>query len=149
MRLAAFVARLSIFSAIFFNSHYMQGQEKSEPHYEKTIKNYYGGFEKKDWKQVADQLAEDFTFTSPAPDDHISLDKFKIKCWPQSEHIRRFEFIKIIGNTEEAFAIIQVITTDNKVIRNTEYFRFNNNGRIKSIEVFFGGNGQGYPTNVK
>jgi hypothetical protein len=149
MKPAIFIIPLSILITIFFGSSISYCQVKQEPLYEKTIKNYYGGFEKKDWKQTADQLAEDFTFTSPAPDDHITTDKFKTKCWPQSEHIRRFEFIKIMGNRDEAFAIIHVITMDNKIIHNTEYFRFNNNGRIKSIEVFFGGNGQGYPTNVK
>ena len=149
MKPATFVISLFILSALFFTDKYGLGQEKQEPLFEKTIKKYYGGFENKDWKQVADQLADDFTFTSPAPDDHIKTDEFKTKCWPQAEHIRHFEFIKIMGNRDEAFAIIHVITMDNKVIRNTEYFSFNNNGRIRSIEVFFGGNGQGYPTNVK
>ncbi|MBA4055360.1 MAG: hypothetical protein C0490_11660, partial [Marivirga sp.] len=80
--------------------------------------------------------------------DHISVQKFKDKCWVQAEHIKDFEFIKIIGNKNEAFAIIQVITRDNRIIRNTEYFNFSN-GKIKSIEVFFGGTGQGFPTNAK
>jgi hypothetical protein len=43
---------------------------------------------------------------------------------------------------------VHVITTDERVIRNTEYFTFES-GRIRSIEVFFGGTGQGFPTNGK
>jgi hypothetical protein len=42
----------------------------SEPAHEKVIKTYFGGWKKKDWGIVASQLAERFTFTSPAPDDH-------------------------------------------------------------------------------
>lgn len=116
--------------------------------YEKIIHDYYGGFEKKDWNLTAKQLANGFTFTSPAPDDHIPIEKFKEKCWPQAEHIKKFELIKIIGSGKEAFALIHVITDHDKVIRNLEYFIFSG-GKIKSIEVFFGGTGQGYPTNEK
>lgn len=121
---------------------------KMEKQYEKIIHDYYGGFEKKDWTLTAKQLADGFTFTSPAPDDHISLERFKEKCWPQAEHIKKFEFVKIMGNDKEAFALIHVITDHDKKIRNLEYFTFSN-GKIKSIEVFFGGTGQGYPTNEK
>jgi len=115
---------------------------------EKIIKSYFAGWEKKDWETVASNLADGFTFTSPAPDDHINIDAFKAKCWVQAEHIRRFDFIKITGNEKEAFAIVHVITNEDKIIRNTEYFKFEK-GKIKSIEVFFGGSGQGFPTNVK
>jgi hypothetical protein len=33
-------------------------------------------------------LAEDFIFTSPNDDDHISKDEYWKKCWPGSEKIR-------------------------------------------------------------
>ena len=49
----------------------------------------------------------------------------------------------------EAFAIMHVITTEGKLIRNTEYFVFDDQGKIKSIEVFFGGTGKGFPTNAQ
>ena len=125
-----------------------QPTENRGPGYEKIIKDYFSGWVKKDWNVVSSQLADGFTFTSAAPDDHISTEKFKEKCWVQAQHIQKFEFVKIMGNDSEAFAIVHVITTDNKVIRNIEYFNFNN-GKIKSIEVFFGGAGQGFPTNAK
>jgi hypothetical protein len=125
-----------------------QSAGKPDKAYEKIIKDYFGGWASKDWNQVSAQLAEGFTFTSAAPDDHISIEKFKEKCWVQAQHIQRFEFPKITGNDHEAFAIVHVITKENKVIRNVEYFNFVD-GKIKSIEVFFGGNGQGFPTNDK
>ena len=54
---------------------------------EKIIRAYFGGFAKKDWNQVAAQLDDNFTFTSPAPDDHINIAQFKAECWPQAEHM--------------------------------------------------------------
>jgi hypothetical protein len=122
--------------------------EKVYPEHEKIIRRYFEGWEKKDWTQVAAQLADGFTFTSTAPDDHISVETFKEKCWIQADHIRKFEFVNIAGTTNEAFAIVHVITTDNNVIRNVEYFTFSD-GKIKAIEVFFGGSGKGFPTNAK
>ncbi len=56
--------------------------------------------------------------------------------------------MRITGDGDTAFALVHVITTDDRVIRNTEYFAFEN-GKIRSIEVFFGGTGQGFPTNGK
>jgi hypothetical protein len=144
--------KLVILMSILVGQYCCNGQgldkEKQNQLHEKIIKDYFAGWVKKDWNAVSGQLAQGFTFTSAAPDDHISIEKFKEKCWIQAEHIQRFDFIKITGNEQEAFAIIHVITTENKVIRNIEYFNFSN-GKIKSIEVFFGGTGQGFPTNER
>lgn len=140
---------LPILVAGIFSCYSQDAEDKKQNRtYEKIIKSYFEGWERKDWHLVSDQLAEGFTFTSAAPDDHISVEQFKEKCWVQADHIQKFEFIKIIGNDNEAFAILHVVTSDNKIIRNTEYFTFSN-GKIQTIEVFFGGNGQGFPTNEK
>jgi hypothetical protein len=112
------------------------------------IDNYFAGWRLKDWNLVEKNLAQGFTFTSAAPDDHLTIDNFKQKCWPQAEHIKRVEFARIAEGENDAFAIVQVITMDERVLRNVEYFTFSN-GKIKSIEVFFGGSGLGYPTNKK
>jgi hypothetical protein len=53
---------LLVFCNIFV---YANSQSK-----ERLVKNFFNGFEKKDWSMVAGQLAEDFTFTSPYGDDH-------------------------------------------------------------------------------
>jgi hypothetical protein len=115
---------------------------------EKIIRNYFSGWQNKDWNVVANNLAEGFTFTSPAPDDHINMQQFKDKCWVQADHIRTFEFPKVAESGNQAFAIVHVLTTDNRVLRNVEFFTFEGQ-KIKSIEVFFGGNGLGFPTNKK
>lgn len=114
----------------------------------KIIKTYFSGYVNKDSSLTFSQLADGFTFTSPAPDDHIPLAVYKKKCWPQSKYIKSIHFISIIQDGHHAFALYVGTTTDNKVIRNTEYYTFSN-GKIASIECFFGGSGAGYPTNAK
>jgi ketosteroid isomerase-like protein len=113
---------------------------------EKVIKKYYGGYEKKDWNSVENLLADDFSFTSPNNDDHIGIEKFKEKCWPEADKIERFDVDKVFENGDEAFVRYQCWTTSGKSFRNTEYFRFGN-GKIKEIEVFFG-TGQGFASNA-
>jgi ketosteroid isomerase-like protein len=122
--------------------------ELSDSEHVRIIRGYFAGWERKDWDEVVRHLAPEFTFSSPAPDDHLSIEQFKAKCWNQAGHIARFEFPKIVGDDREALAIVHVVTRDGRVIRNVELFTFRD-GRIASIEVFFGGGGQGFPTNAK
>src|SRR5689334_24925463 len=89
---------------------------------EVLIKTYLMGFEKKDWNLVAAQFADDFNFTSPAGDDHISLATYKEKCWQTSKFFKKVEFSKIIVQGNCAFATYNITTTDNKIVRNTEYY---------------------------
>ncbi len=116
---------------------------------EKIIRTYLSGYEKKDSMMTFSQLADGFTFTSPAPDDHIPIAVYKTRCWPQSKFTKKVEFEKIIQQGNFAFAIYNITTNDNKHLRNTEFYTFSNDGKIKSIECFFGGSGAGYPTNAK
>ena len=113
----------------------------------KIIKTYFSGYEKKDWSITSSQLADGFTFTSPAPDDHIPLAVYKERCWPQSKFIKEIKFITIVQDGDHAFALYSGTTIDNKVIRNTEYYTFSK-GKIKSIECFFGSSA-GYPGKTK
>ena len=112
---------------------------------EKLIKTYFTGYEKKDWNMVAAQLADDFTFTSPNGDDHLTLAQYKERCWGTSKFFKTIEFPKIVVDGSTAFAMYNITTTDNKVVHNVEYYTFSN-GKIKSIECFFGA-GLGYPGN--
>lgn len=96
------------------------------------------GFEKKDWSMVASQVSDDFNFTSPNDDDHINIKQYKDKCWSTgSKLFKSIEFIKIVVDRNTAFAMYNITTTENKIFRNVEYYTFSN-GKIKSIETFFG-----------
>ena len=112
---------------------------------EKVVKAYYSGFEKHDWNTVAAQFADGFTFTSPNNDDHISIEKFKEKCFSTNKFFKKVNFIKMTESGDDLFLLVEIITTDNNVVRNVDVFNFNA-GKIKSIEVFFGA-GSKYPGN--
>lgn len=111
---------------------------------EKIVRAYYSGFERKDWNAVASQFADGFTFTSPNNDDHISIDKFKEKCWGTAKFFKKVDYIKMVENADDLMLLVQITTVDDKVVRNVDVFSFSNTGKIKSIEVFFG-TGSQYP----
>ena len=124
-------------------SGYAQTVEK-----ENAVKGYYSGFENHDWTAVRSQFADDFTFTSPNNDDHIPIEKFKEKCWPTNKFFKKVNYIKMAESGDDLFLLVEIVTTDNKVVRNVDVFSFNSTGKIKSIEVFFGA-GSKYPGNPK
>jgi hypothetical protein len=109
----------------------------------KVVKAYYSGFEKHNWNLVVSQLAKSFTFTSPNNDDHISFEKFKERCWPTNSFIKKVNYIKMTESSNDLILLVEIITTDKKVVRNIDVFSFSR-GKIKSVEVFFG-LGAGYP----
>lgn len=109
---------------------------------EKVVWNYYSGFENHHWNTVAAQLAKGFTFTTPI-NDHIPLDTFKKECWGTNKYFKNFKFIKMSESGNNLFLLVEIFTTDNKVVRNVDVYKFFA-GKIKSIEVFFGA-GSKYP----
>jgi hypothetical protein len=119
-----------------------QGTEK-----EKVAMAYYSGYEKHNWNMVVSQFADSFTFTSPNNDNHISVEKFKEKCWPTNKFFKKVKFIKMAESGDDLFLLVEIATTDNKVVRNVDLFNFHA-GKIKSIETFFG-HGEWFPGNKK
>jgi hypothetical protein len=112
---------------------------------EETIRNYYAGWEKKDWGATAVLLANSFTFTSPNGDDHIDLRAFHAKCWlGQAEFIDRFELEDIAAAGDQAFVRYLCRTNRGTSFRNVEVFRFTGE-KIGGIECYFGGQ-HGYPS---
>src|SRR5664279_5160018 len=74
------------------------------PKSDETIRKWYAAWEKKDWRPVDILLADDFTFTSAAGDDHISKSTFKTRCWEtQIDFIRHFDLERITTGAEDAF----------------------------------------------
>lgn len=114
---------------------------------EKVVKAYYSGFEKHDWDTVVEQFAQGFTFTSPANDDHISIERFKEKCWPTNSFIKKVNFINMTESGNNLILLVEIITTEDKIVRNVDIFNFKQ-GKINAIEVFFG-LGEWYPGNKK
>lgn len=108
------------------------------------IRKYYGAWVRKDWGVVDALLADGFTFTSAAPDDHISKATFKTRCWDtQSALIESFDLERVLGAGDEAFVRYLCRTKDGKSFRNVEYLRLQD-GKVVAIECYFGG--AGYPS---
>ncbi len=114
---------------------------------EKVIRQYYTAYVEKDWHMLEMILADGFTFTSPAGDDHINLKLYKERCWPNSNNSKKFDLEKIIVDGDDAFVTYNGWTNDGKLFRNTEFFKLKD-GKIMSNECFFG-SGVNFPNNTK
>ena len=95
---------------------------------------------------MASQFADGFTFTSPL-NDHISVKEFKDSCWGTNKFFKKVNYLKMIESGNDLMLLVEIITTENKVVRNVDIFNFNS-GKIKSIEVYFG-RGSKYPGNAE
>ena len=114
---------------------------------EEIVRRWYKAWEKKDWGPLDVLLAENFTFTSAAGDDHISKSTFKKQCWEtQADFIDHFEIEQLFGHDDEAFVKYLCRTSNGKSFRNVEFLRVGN-GKVQSIECYFGGRST-YPSAV-
>ena len=105
---------------------------------EEVVRKWYRAWEEKDWGPVDSLLAEDFTFSSAAGDDHISKSTFKTRCWEtQIDFIKHFDLERVSTGTDDAFVKYLCHTKDGKSFRNVEYLRIKN-GKLESIECYFG-----------
>ena len=105
---------------------------------EEIIRKWYAAWEKKDLDTFDILLANDFTFTSAAGDDHISKSAFKTQCWKtQIDFIQHFDLERITTGKEDAFVKYLCHTKNGKSFRNVEYLRIKN-GKLQSIECYFG-----------
>ena len=108
---------------------------------EEIVRKWYKTWEveKKDWGPFDALLADNFTFSSAAGDDHISKSTFKTNCWDtQINFIGQFELERVFASGNEAFAKYLCHTKNGKSFRNVEYFRLND-GKVEAIECYFGG----------
>ena len=102
------------------------------------IRKWYAAWEKKDLDTFNMLLADNFTFTSAAGDDHISKSAFKTQCWDtQVDFIGHFDLEQITTGAADAFVKYLCHTKNGKSFRNVEYIRIKN-GKLQSIECYFG-----------
>jgi SnoaL-like domain len=113
---------------------------------EKAVRAYYTAFVTKDWNLIQGVLADGFTFTSPV-DDHINVQAFKERCWPNAAKMKSMDLDQIIVNGDIAFVIYNGWTIDGKLFRNSDYFKLKD-GKISAYECFFGP-GISYPNSGK
>ena len=146
MKINKFFVLLIVWTTLYSNVSFAQKSPDNLPQ-EKLIKQYYAAYEQKDWHMLELILDNGFTFTSPAGDDHINVTVYKERCWPNAEKTKKFDLEKVIIDGDDAYVTYNGWTTDGKLFRNTERFKFKN-GKIKENECFFGP-GVSFPNNVK
>ena len=105
---------------------------------EEIVRKWYAAWGQKDWGPVDSLLADNFTFSSAAGDDHISKSAFKEQCWKtQINFIGQFDLERVSTGADDAFVKYLCHTTNGKSFRNVEYLRIKN-GKLQSIECYFG-----------
>jgi ketosteroid isomerase-like protein len=105
---------------------------------EEVIRKWYAAWGQKDWAPLDSLLADNFTFSSAAGDDHISKSAFKEQCWKtQINFIKDFDLERVSTGADDAFVKYLCQTTNGKSFRNVEYLRIKD-GKLQSIECYFG-----------
>jgi ketosteroid isomerase-like protein len=105
---------------------------------EEIVRKWYAAWGNKDLATFNMLLADNFTFSSAAGDDHISKSKFKTQCWDtQVDFIGNFDLERITTGADDAFVKYLCHTKNGKSFRNVEYLRIKN-GKLESIECYFG-----------
>jgi ketosteroid isomerase-like protein len=105
-------------------------------------KAYYRAYERYDRTFMEEHLAADFTFTSPF-DDHIDRAAYFERCWPKQPLHQKFDFVTVMQDGDTVFVAydctmhIPNATHSAARFRNAELMTFQN-GKLKSVDVFFG-----------
>ena len=106
---------------------------------EELIRKWYTAWKDKDFATFNNMLADNFTFSSAAGDDHISKTTFKTQCWDtQINFIKGFDLERVATGRNDAFVKYLCYTKNGKSFRNVEYLRIDENGKLISIECYFG-----------
>ena len=103
-----------------------------------TVRDSYGAYVSGDRGLLEGILSEDFTFYSP-PDPGIDRATYFERCWPNSELLDSFEFVRLIESGDEVIVTYESTKTDGNRFRNTEILTFDGD-KISKAEVYFGWN---------
>jgi len=106
---------------------------------EELIHKLYTAWKDKDLATFNNMLADNFTFSSAAGDDHISKATFKTQCWDtQINFIKDFDLERVTTGPNDAFVKYLCYTKNGKSFRNVEYLQIDENRKLISIECYFG-----------
>lgn len=104
------------------------------------VRRYFAAYENSDRAEIERLLADDFRFTSPY-DDRIDRAYYLRRCWPTSEHVRRYRFDKLVADGDDVLVVYELELDDGSRLRNAELLRIAD-GRVREVEVYFGAFGQ-------
>ena len=109
----------------------------SEPSSVEVVRSFMKAFLEQDRARAEALMADDFVFTSPQ-DDHLDKATWLERCYPTADHF------------DEPSQTLEIAEIDGVVLHRYEYrvngVRWRNaeasqveGGRVKSVEVYFGG----------
>lgn len=104
------------------------------------VHRYFAAYENSDRAGIERLLAQEFRFTSPH-DAGIGRVRYMQRCWPNSEHIRRYHFRKLVADGDDVLVAYELEFDDGSRLRNAELFRIVD-GRVREVEVYFGAFGE-------
>jgi ketosteroid isomerase-like protein len=82
-------------------------------------------------------LADDFRFHSP-PDPDLDRAGYFERCWPQHGGIARRDAVRVIESGDEVVVTYEAQRPGEDAFRNTEVITIRDDGRIATVEVYFG-----------
>jgi ketosteroid isomerase-like protein len=83
-------------------------------------------------------IADDFHFTSPL-DNRLDREAYFERCWPNSEWISGFEFVRCMTDGAQVFVTYVGQSENGNRFRNSEVLTIRG-GKISEVEVYFGWN---------
>ena len=101
-----------------------------------VARDAYGAYVSGDRGVLERILTDDFTFYSP-PDPGIDRAAYFERCWPNSETIEAFDFMRLVESGDEVLVTYESTKTDGRRFRNTEVLTFEGD-KIRKVEVYFG-----------
>lgn len=96
----------------------------------------YRAFQNQERNVLEDLFSPDFTFSSPDDKDLNKKQFFEI-CYPFSEKVENFEFLKVMESGNNVFVSYRCSSKDLPDFENTEYLTIEKE-KIKSMRVFYG-----------
>jgi hypothetical protein len=93
-------------------------------------------YETRDRSLLEQHLADELLFFAP-PDPGIDRATYFERCWPNSEHIKAFEYVRLFEHDGEVVSTYEATRADGSKFRNTEIHGFTGD-QVSRIEVYFG-----------
>ena len=96
----------------------------------------YQAYVDKDRNAIESVIADNFHFTSPLDND-LNRETYFQRCWPNSQRIRKFDFIHMVEHGAGVFVVYECQNIDGTRFRNAEHLKVRS-GKLTAVEVYFG-----------
>ncbi|KRC29483.1 nuclear transport factor 2 family protein [Acidovorax sp. Root217] len=100
------------------------------------VRASYEAYVRKDREAIEALIDQDFHFSSPL-DNRIDRATYFARCWPNSESISGFQFIRLVQQGPAVFVTYEGTRQGGGRFRNTEVVTVRGE-RIVEVEVYFG-----------